>query len=203
MEKIAIAVLVKNEADRLEQLFDSLRDADVDCLHLFNDNSTDMTFRVFDKYARGNYLMTAKTVPFYSDSFEQKKNWIHEQLKNYHWILHVDADERFDPYFLENIRDIIKNSDPTMSFAFPRLNLPGRKDYPDYQVRLIKNDGKLVWKGETHETLYPVNRSDSVISFIGGSDEPYDHHGTNYCIKLDQYKIIHLARNRKHERKWW
>jgi len=213
-ETLAIVTVVKNEEKYITGLIDSIKDADSDIFFLFDDGCTDKTISVYStirvktKQCLMKSFMISEFDHLLSEpslvDFSNKKNIIREQLKEYTWLLWIDADERFDPYFLRHIRKIISDNEPSLSFAFPRINLPSGQDYPDYQVRLIKNTGVLEWRGKVHEAVYPVDHEKSVLDIINSPEDiSCNSKGINYCIKLDQYKIIHLARRTDIKRPWW
>ena len=108
--------------------------------------------------------------------------------KDYEWVLFADADERWDDRFLMDIGGVIVNHD-TLSFRFPRLNLPDLKDFPDYQVRLLKNNGEMEWRGDPHDIVYHK-----------GENKPVDQVSVTTLL---QYPIIHLPRRKDIRREWW
>ena len=183
---IAAVVLTKNEELRITDCLKRLRPC-VNFILVVDGESSDRTVTFSKKYAD-------KVIhrPF-SGSFADERNFAHAYLPRYFltdpvYILHVDADEKFDESFLQKIREIIENSS-VISFRFPRINLPDAKDYPDYQVRLLKNDEDIVWRREVHEIPYSKKHN-----------KPIDQVS---CETLDSYPIIHLPRLNTHKRPWW
>jgi len=104
----------------------------------------------------------------------------------YKWVLIVDTDERFDPDFLHNMRRVIEKND-TVSFRFPRLNLPHGIDYPDYQTRLVKLGEGVKWMNHVHEvpTLEGV-----LLNKVS-------------CLTVHKYPIVHKERRTDINRVWW
>lgn len=104
----------------------------------------------------------------------------------YEWVLLVDTDERFDPDFLRNMRRVIEMNDTT-SFRFPRVNLPEAKDYPDYQIRLIKLGEGVKWMNKVHEVPTVEGVLLNKVS----------------CLTVHKYPIVHSERRGDVNRYWW
>ena len=106
----------------------------------------------------------------------------------YEWHLHVDTDEIFGREFLISCRKIAATND-ALCYRFPRVNLPDRKNYPDYQVRFFKREN-VQWKNliPWHETLFSINEG-----------KPLDQ----VSCKTLPYEIIHAPRDPKITRPWW
>jgi len=182
---VACVVLSKNEELRIEDCLRRLRPY-VDFIILVDD-STDRTRELAKPYVDA-ILFRPGTL---SGSFATERNHAEDYIPiGFEWILHVDVDERFSQEFLENLKSIISIADPLIdAYRFPRVNEPDRKDYPDYQVRLLRR-GRTIWKKDIHEVPYHPEK-----------DKPIDQVGT--IITLDKYPIIHAARREDQKREWW
>ena len=215
-EFIAIAMLVKDESERIEQALTYLISIQNKCrVYVFDDDSTDNTIKKIDnivgglneyrihlnKFVEGSIVdlsgddIFKSEIPIYSDSFAEKRNVIHEtfKLRSINWVLFIDADEQFDPWFLMNIKEIIDNNPDKIAFKFPRLNLPHGKDSPDYQVRLLNIDEPIFWEREIHEIPFIKRENgESEINL-------HDYIGTK---ALDDCPILHDNRN-GNKRHWW
>lgn len=176
---VSAIVLTKNEESRIADCLGLLKPY-VDHILVLDGCSEDLTVEVA-RY----YTDLIKVKPF-SGSFAEERNYA-QSLAPSEWVLHVDADEIFNGVFLDKIKKIISNH-KVDSFRFPRINLPDKKDFPDYQVRLMKKD-KVVWKRSLHEIPYSTN-----------DDKPIDQVSV---VTLDQYPIIHLKRREDEKREWW
>lgn len=177
---VATIVLTKNEEFRIGDCLKRLRPY-VDYI-LVLDDSNDRTVN-FAKPHADKILVK----PF-SGSFAEERNHAESHIPpDYEWILHVDADEVFDEEFLRKMRGMVSNSEFD-AYRFPRINMPDRKDWPDWQVRLLRR-GKAVWKRKLHEVPYALSE-----------DRPIDQVS---CETLDLYPIIHLERRKNQKRPWW
>lgn len=131
-----------------------------------------------------------------SENFSKDRNDIQSMVSG-DYVLHIDCDERFDPNFLSKMRSIIteylKNKILPIMFRFPRINLPDKINYPDYQIRLLYKK-YTTWKKMTHETPY----------IIGLSNDPRQEIGmtTINLITLD-YPITHLYKDKSQIQKRW
>ncbi len=107
----------------------------------------------------------------------------------YKWHLHVDVDELFDREFLINCHKIAESGD-ARCYRFPRVNMPNRKDYPDYQVRFFKYPGTewVTPNPPWHETLFDREQY-----------KPLDQ----ISCKTLPYEIIHAPRSPNIHRPWW
>jgi len=207
---VAAIVLTKNEQDRVAECLKRLKPY-VDYI-LVVDNSTDRTIDFAKPYA------DKILVKLFSGDFGEERNHAHEHVPFWHeWVLHVDCDEIFPEDFLKQMKQIIAENSDVDSFRFPRFSLTtpeevealknsGRlstsphgicKDYPDFQVRLMKKNA-VVWKGKTHEVPY------SIVE-----DKPIDQVS---CLTFGEvptypkYTIIHLPRRHtiiQQKREWW
>lgn len=102
-------------------------------------------------------------------NFAEHKNHLNSLCKN-DWIFNIDADEYPTDTLLDNLRDILKLNDGEVDLiAVPRVNKvigltpehivkwgwrvdeQDRVNWPDYQLRLYKNNSGIVWEGKVHE----------------------------------------------------
>ena len=95
--------------------------------------------------------------------------------------MHHDADGIFDIVVLKNIKKLVRDC-RVDSFRFPRANMPDYKDWPDYQVRLLRNNGDIEWRGKLHEIPYSKKLN-----------KPIDQVSV---ITLDECLIAHLERSK-------
>ena len=85
------------------------------------------------------------------------RNKAREIIKN-DWILYIDADERLTPSLKQEILNVIKNPlNKCVACAIPRQNFILGKEFhhsgqwPDYVIRLFKQDKFNGWQGKLHE----------------------------------------------------
>lgn len=88
------------------------------------------------------------------------------------WIFQIDADEYFDPWFIQNLPMILEQNPVMQVFLLPRINTvegiteehikkwrwqvneKGWINFPDYQPRILQNSVKIQWVNKVHEVLY-------------------------------------------------
>jgi len=189
--KIAAIVLTLNEEIRIKECLEHIQPY-VEYILVLDGCSTDKTVEIALKYADRVHTNLS------SDDFAEERNFARTLIpKGFNWLLWVDADEKFDIYFLRDIKMYI-NDNPFTVFRFPRCNLPDGKDFPDYQIRLFPNSRDIEWRGKTHETLYYVPENKPL--------DKMDNSERRKIIPietLDQCPIIHLPRRTNEKRPWW
>lgn len=180
--KVASITLTLNEEARIEECLKHLRPY-VDYIYVLDGWSEDRTVDIAKKYA--DFV----EVKSFSGSFAEERNYAESRIPlGYEWVLHCDADERFDERFLKNMKLIIAKNLNVLAFRFPRNNYGLKLNWPDYQVRLLRRN-MCVWKRGLHE-----------IPFTVAEDRPVDEVS---CETLDDYPIIHLPRRKEIKREWW
>ena len=148
--KISIAVIAKNEADRIGRLLASVDFADE--VIVVDSGSTDGTQSLCEK-------MGARVVFKEWRGYAAQKQYAMECTSS-EWIVNLDADEEISKPLAEEIRKAIGNAAPEVcAYSMPRLSrylgrwIKHGGWYPDLKVRLVRR-GKGMWKGDTlHEQL--------------------------------------------------
>ena len=148
--KISIAVIAKNEADRIGCLLDSGTFADE--IVVVDSGSTDGTQELCKK--AGAKVLFNK----WPGHVAQKQFAM--GLTTSEWILSLDADEAVSEALVQEILEAVKNASPDVcAFSMPRLSkylgrwIKHGGWYPDFKVRLVRQ-GSGVWKGEDpHDKL--------------------------------------------------
>ena len=148
--KISIAVIAKNEADRIGRLLTSVEFADE--VIVVDSGSTDGTQSLCEK--RG-----AKVVFKEWGGYAAQKQYAMEFASS-EWIFNLDADEEISDALAEEIRNAIGNAAPGVdAYSMPRLSrylgrwIKHGGWYPDSKVRLVRR-GKGMWQGDAlHEQL--------------------------------------------------
>lgn len=97
---VSICIPVKNEAQNLPSCLVAL--GDFDEIVVVDSGSTDETVSIAEKFG-------AKVLQFvWNGQFPKKRNWA---LRNYEfkhpWVLFLDADERMNPDFVAEIREVL------------------------------------------------------------------------------------------------
>ncbi|OQX64300.1 MAG: hypothetical protein B5M56_00030 [Desulfococcus sp. 4484_241] len=147
---IGVAIIAKNEADRIGRLLSSVSFADD--VVVVDSGSTDSTRDVCLEHG-------ARVVEREWAGYAAQKQFAMEQL-NTGWILSMDADEEVPDRLAGEIVDAVSNADEDVGgFSMPRLSrYLGRWIrhggwYPDRKVRLVRH-GKGRWLGNgLHERL--------------------------------------------------
>jgi len=190
---VTLLTPAKNEEPRIEKALKQFKPY-VDYIIVVEDGSTDRTVEIAKKYADKVIQLDSEKLPKPTHQVEV----YNEGLKHVEteWILTADCDEVWDKGFLENMKKIIAEKPEALCFRFPRCNLPDGKDYPDYQVRLVKT-AWVVWKREPH--IVPYMRAKKK----GGEivETPLD--ATSGVETFDDYPIVHLPRRNDIRRPWW
>jgi len=201
---VTLLVPAKNEESRLEAFLEQFK-SHVDDIIVVENGSTDKTIEIARKFT--DKVIVLETVK----CIHNKKVWKREDAIKDHrcdvynkgmeavkteWVLSADCDELWDEEFLKRLKEIIAKYPEAMCFRFPRCNLPDGKDYPDYQIRLVKT-AWVFWMHTPH--VIPFLR---VEKREGGIYEgPLDASGA--VETLDEYPIIHLPRRKNLRRPWW
>jgi glycosyltransferase involved in cell wall biosynthesis len=181
MVSVAAVVLALNEEIRIADCLRRLRPY-VDFILVLDGESVDRTVEFAKKYA------DSVVVKPFSGSFAEEKNFAWSLLPaSIDWVLFSDVDEIFDESFLKNMKSIVSDA-IVDSFRFPRVN-SSTGAWPDYQVRLLRNNAGIEWRRPLHEI--PYRKRENV---------PVDQ----VSVKtLDDYPIIHLPRRMDMKRGWW
>lgn len=149
--EISVIIIAKNEQEKISKCFESVKWASE--ILLFDDGSNDKTSKIAKKFGAEVF-----SVP--KGDFSSRKNYAFSKSKS-DWIFSLDADERVTPELKNEIFEKISHhtshiSDP-VAYAIPRKNIILGKEFkhggqwPDYVVRLFKNDRYVKWSGELHE----------------------------------------------------
>jgi glycosyltransferase involved in cell wall biosynthesis len=147
---ISVAVIAMNEADRIQQLINSVQFADE--LIVVDSGSTDGT----DEICRQSGV-TVVIQPW--QGYARQKQIAMDRAKN-SWILNLDADEVVSEALAVEIKEAVRRAKPDqVAFRMPRLSrYLGRWIrhggwFPDRKVRLVRK-GAARWTGkDLHEQL--------------------------------------------------
>ena len=113
----------------------------------------------------------------YADPVDRPVGWIHS-LCTRDWILWVDDDEIPSAGLLAAVPEAIADRSVTHCFVArrtlwrdPRSALVGQPWVPDYQLRLVQNDPRLVWfPGITHWPIQAIGPHRYLESFLYHTD---------------------------------
>lgn len=186
-------ILTLNEEPRIQTCLEHLK-PHLSHLLVLDDESTDRTVELAAEQA--DKVVVKHVGPWMAE----KRNYAISLIPGWcEWILFCDADERFDSYWLRNIKKAIAPMVPEgkkVCVRFPRLNMP-KPDltYPDYQVRFFPNDPDYEWRNEGdpsrgNDVLYSKSADKRVDQLSGETT-------------LDYCPILHLPRRPDIRRPWW
>jgi glycosyltransferase involved in cell wall biosynthesis len=167
---ISYAILVSNESQEFNKLLTHLirikqpEDEIVIVVDSSNTNDDIKTILV-----NNESHLTYYNRPLNGD-FSEQKNFLFEKCKN-DFILNLDADEFISEDFISNVKAIIQNNLDIDAYWVPRwnevigiedthiktwgwkLDNQHRVNWPDLQMRVIKNNKNIRWVGAVHEQL--------------------------------------------------
>ena len=147
---LSVAVIAKNEVDRIGFLLDSVVSADE--VIVVDSGSTDGTVEFCQN--RGARVVSAEW-----QGYARQKQMALELARG-QWVLNLDADEALSPELLKEIKKSINQADDSIKgFSMPRLSrylnrwIRHGGWYPDRKVRLVRR-GYARWVGDgLHERL--------------------------------------------------
>jgi len=200
-------VLTKDEEPRIEECLSHLKPY-VGYIVVLDDESVDKTVAIAEKHA------DKVVVKHVGPGMAEKRNYAMRLVPKWcGWILFCDADERFDRYWLEKMKQAKESELPgtrIMSVGaseitefgadincvrFPRVNLPTGMNYPDYQVRFFRRKPGFEWRNEGdpslgNDVLYSKRPNKRLDQLPG-------------VTTLDYCPLLHLPRRTDIRRPWW
>ena len=165
--KISYAITVCNEFEEIQKLIPFLLEnkrKEDEIVVLFDKQSG--TSEVWSYLNKLNIKLEAKS---FKHHFADWKNYL-TSLCSGDYIYQIDADEIISAYVLDNLPMILQYNSIDV-LKVPRINTvkgltqehiqkwgwrvdeKGWINFPDYQWRIYKNDGKIKWINKVHEVL--------------------------------------------------
>lgn len=154
---LTASILTRNSAERIAGRIEETRAFADEVIVGVDDSSSDRTFEIASELADVTYrfnhaaeLGPARLLPF--------------EFASGSWILSLDDDESMEQSF-EGIREELLRESAATHFYFPRkwiVNLAPCEYlrappwFPDWQLRLFRNDASLVWKPPRAHSGYRV-----------------------------------------------
>jgi glycosyltransferase involved in cell wall biosynthesis len=186
--KISYAITVCNELEEVKRLVNFLlsnkREEDEIVVLLDHSNGKDEVYK---------YLLTLpEEVQCYRDEFKGHFADWKNLLTSYctgDYIFQIDADEMISEDLIKGLPFILEQNPETDMYLVPRvntvegltqehiqkwgwkLNEKGWVNFPDFQMRIYKNDSNIKWKNKVHEVLegfknysaFPIEDEEFVI----------------------------------------
>lgn len=169
--KVSFAILTHNEHDYIEKLIQWLLKykQPQDEIVVVDDYSEGVTQAVLEEHAiEGNIHLFFNSL---NNDFAKQKNFLIQQCTG-DWIFNIDADEIPHYILLRDFRKILEVNPDVEAYRISRVNVVkgmtdsdamrwrwtinerGWINWPDYQLRLFKNDyPRIKWVSPVHETL--------------------------------------------------
>jgi len=171
--KISYAITVCNEFTEIQHLLGFLLENKIqedEIVVLFDStNGTKEVEELLDHYTKDNFNWFTWSKYAFDGHFANMKNHLTTMCTG-DYIYQIDADEMVDEYVLKVLPQVLEANNVDMLLV-PRINLvegitdnhlnkwQWRRDnnnwinFPDYQNRIYKNNGKIKWKNKVHEVL--------------------------------------------------
>ena len=168
--KISYAITVYNELKEIKRLIPFLilnkREQD-EIVILFDDKGTK---EVWNYLIQIEEQITLIHKDRFRDDFSQWKNLL-TKLCSGDYIFQIDADEIPSEDFVKGLPFILKQNPEIDMYLVPRVNTvegltqehiqkwgwkvneKGWVNFPDFQMRIYRNDSNIKWKNKVHEVL--------------------------------------------------
>lgn len=167
---ISYAILVSDENEEFNKLITHLvriKDSEDEIVVVVDSSKTNDSIKTILSNNQSN--VTHYMRPLNND-FSAQKNFLFERCTN-EFIVNLDADEFVDEIFIQNIKEIIKSNPEIDSYWVPRwnevtgitnehitmwgwkLDAYNRINWPDLQMRVVKNSPDIKWTGIVHEQI--------------------------------------------------
>jgi glycosyltransferase involved in cell wall biosynthesis len=180
MQKLSVAIIAQNEADRLPATLQSLDFADE--ILVLDGGSTDETQAIARSLGA-----RVEVLPF-TGFVDQKQRAM--SLATHPWVLALDADERVTPELASRIQLALSGNSPYVGFTVKRRNvylgvaIRFAGWYPDRKLRLVRRD-RAHWTGDDpHDRLEvegPIGHLDADLLHI-----PYRDY-SEHVRRVDRY----------------
>jgi len=168
--RISYAITVYNEIEEIKRLLSFLlqhkREED-EIVVLMDGKGPDEIWEYLKSIGKDSILIHKDK---FNNDFSEWKNQLNS-LCSGDYIFNIDADEILSENLIKYIPEIIEQNFEVLVYAVPRINTvegitqehiqkwrwnvneKGWVNYPDYQLRIYKNDPGIYWQGKVHERL--------------------------------------------------
>lgn len=182
MSSIAALIITYNEEKNIRECLESINWCDE--IVLVDSYSEDQTVAISREYTEKIYLRKF-------DDFAAQRNYALEKIES-DWVLVIDADERVSGELRREIEEILNNNH-VQAYQIPRKNYFLGKWikycgwYPDYTLRLFKNNHRLKYDGMVHEGIKIKGKINQLVN-------PLVHFTyknlANYMNKINHYTTL-------------
>jgi|TARA_B100001094_G_C18191836_1_gene807820 hypothetical protein len=172
--KISYAVTVCNEYKEVEKLlsflFENKRKEDEVVVQMDFDNSTTEVVKACEKWESKQSEEYKLIQCSLSKNFAQYKNNLNKNCSG-EWIFQIDADEIPNKYLIQALPYVLESNSDVEAYWVPRVNtVAGITDnhvakwgwklneenwvnFPDWQMRIYRNEENIYWVKPVHEQL--------------------------------------------------
>jgi glycosyltransferase involved in cell wall biosynthesis len=168
--KISYAITVYNEIEEIKRLLSFLlqhKRQEDEIVVLMDSKGPDEIWEYLKSIGKDSILIHKDK---FNNDFSEWKNQL-SLLCSGDYIFNIDADEMPSENLIKYIPEIIEQNFEVLVYAVPRINTvegitqehiqkwrwnvneKGWVNYPDYQLRIYKNDPGIYWQGKVHERL--------------------------------------------------
>lgn len=174
---ISVVILTQNEEPNLADCLKSC--SWCDDVHVVDSGSTDRTVDIATAHGAQVHINPFRT-------FGQQRNWAIDNIQHKHdWVFHLDADERFTPELIQEMRDVATSNSTLAGYYVPhKLIFMGRwlrraeGGYPVYQMRFF-HKRRMRFRDWGH------GQREDTRGRVGTLSKPYIHY--NFSKGLEEW----------------
>jgi glycosyltransferase involved in cell wall biosynthesis len=150
---LSVCVLTQNNVRTIGACLDSVAEL-ADEIIVVDSGSTDGTIAETERYPHARTIQHT-----FRDISSQRNVYLPEAKMD--WILSIDADELLGVSAIDEIPRLMQNRE-TQAYSFPRYWLASTDPlayvdngltYPDFQLRLVRNQSDLSFEGKVHQLM--------------------------------------------------
>ena len=167
--RISYAILTHNEGTCIDMLLATLlefKDPEDEIIVVDDYSDDTLTRQILQDFKQAKHIKLYQNR--LSGDFAGQKNFLMSKCTG-DFIFNIDADELPVPELLVNLKDILHANPEVDMYAIPRKNYvhgltdehikkwhwhvndAGLVNWPDNQMRIIKNNGDIKWENKVHE----------------------------------------------------
>lgn len=196
--KLSLCLAVRNEEKNIHYALDSTIKW-VDEVVIVDGGSTDNTLDISRSYGEKVKIIQTDNPPM----FHINKQKAIEAAQG-EWILQLDADEEITPELGDEILKIVSEASEKIAYQIPRKNFfMGRAlmkggVYPDYTIRLYRNNTVYFPCKDVHENVVPKPELKIQSDWFGTIANPMNHYSdptfSRYLARWQRYTSAEAKR---------